>query len=201
MRGPRLPHLPPGRRGPGAPPPERVAGPPTCSSKSAQAERRTWEGRAAQPRASAQGARGVLRGPRPRTPSGGRTGGSDPRPWVSEEDDPDARRAWGRRGCRARQGRLRRSRTSAGVPLVAKRLPARRRPSSGAFLSGRFSRIPDPLPGSAREAASAGGSQSPDTLDAARRRLGVSGSQTAGPGATAGLRVSSTAPPPPPAGA
>lgn len=28
MRGPRLPHLPPGRRGSGAPPPARVAGPP-----------------------------------------------------------------------------------------------------------------------------------------------------------------------------
>lgn len=147
MRGLGFPHLPLGPPGGQAPFPQRGwRDPPPHMSQ--HRERRTRENRTAQPRAERpRRARGQCsEGGVPKLPAAGEPGRFRSEATGFRGRRPRCEARLGQEGRRARQGRLRGSRTSAGVPLVAKRLPARQRPSSEAFLSGRFSQDPRPSP-------------------------------------------------------
>lgn len=157
MRGLGFPHLPLGPPGGQAPFPQRGwrDPPPTCPSTESGGLGRTAR---LSPVPSAQGARGASarKAGSPNSQQRVNRGGSDPRPRASEEDDPDARRAWGRRG-----GGRGRAVCGGAEPQLEFRLwprgcqPGRGRPARPSCRAAS-PRIPDPLPGSACEAASAG---------------------------------------------
>lgn len=157
MRGLGFPHLPLGPPGGQAPFPQRGwrDPPPTCPSTESGGLGRTAR---LSPVPSAQGARGASarKAGSPNSQQRVNRGGSDPRPRASEEDDPDARRAWGRRG-----GGRGRAVCGGAEPQLEFRLwprgcqPGRGRPARPSCRVAS-PRIPDPLPGSACEAASAG---------------------------------------------